>query len=106
LTTRLLHDAVLAASDDAHPTQVANLGAAYNERVDVEPAPGENPRYAREHTGLVLHETVQHVPVWGKGKKKRVGELYVFTKSGPHRPPKKRREKGEKKKKRGIAYFL
>jgi len=70
LTARLLDDAVLAADDDAHAAQVANLCAAYDERVDVEPASREDPRYAREHAGLVLHETVQHVPVWGRGGKK------------------------------------
>jgi hypothetical protein len=70
LTARLLDDAVLAADDDAHAAQVTNLCTAYDERVDVEPAPREDPRYAREHAGLVLHETVQHVPVWGRGKER------------------------------------
>ena len=66
MTARLLDDAVLAADDDTHPAQIAYLGAAHDERIDVESAPGEDPRHAREHAGLVLHETVQHVPVWGK----------------------------------------
>jgi hypothetical protein len=51
-----LHD------DDAHPAQIVDLGAARDERVDVEATTGEDSRYARQHTGLVLHETVQHVP--------------------------------------------
>jgi hypothetical protein len=47
LTTRLLHHAVLPADDDAHPTQIAYLGTAHDERVDVESAPGEDARHAR-----------------------------------------------------------
>jgi hypothetical protein len=65
LATRLFDDAVLTADDDAHPAQVSDLGAAHDQRVDVEPAPRENPRNARQHAGLVLHETVQHVPGLG-----------------------------------------
>ena len=61
LPPRLLDDAVLAAEDDAHATQVADLRAAHDERVDVEPAPGENSGHAREHTGFVLHEAVEDV---------------------------------------------
>ena len=47
LATRLLDDAVLTADDDAHPAQVSDLSTAHDQRVDVEPAPGENPRNAR-----------------------------------------------------------
>ena len=47
LATRLLDDAVLTADDDAHSAQVSDLGTAHDQRVDVEPAPGENPRNAR-----------------------------------------------------------
>ena len=61
LPPRLLDDAVLAAEDDAHATQVADLRAAHDERVDVEPSAGQDPRDAREHSWLVLHETVQYV---------------------------------------------
>jgi hypothetical protein len=62
LTSRLLDNAVLPADHDTHPTQIADLGAAHYERVDIETAPRQDPRHARKHTGLVLHETVQHVP--------------------------------------------
>jgi hypothetical protein len=47
LTAGLLDDAVLAADDDAHPTQITDLGATHDERVDVESAPREDPRHAR-----------------------------------------------------------
>ena len=47
LAPRLFDDAVLAADDDAHPAQVSDLGAAHDQRVDVEPAPREDPRDAR-----------------------------------------------------------
>lgn len=40
LSARLLDDAVLAAEDDAHAREVADLGAAHDERVDVEPTAG------------------------------------------------------------------
>jgi hypothetical protein len=47
LATRLFDDTVLAADDDAHPTQVSDLGAAHDQRVNIEPSPGKNPRNAR-----------------------------------------------------------
>ena len=47
LPARLLDDAVLAAEDDAHARQVADLGAADDERVDVKSATGENSGDAR-----------------------------------------------------------
>ena len=47
LPARLLDDAVLPAEDEAHAGEVADLGAADDERVDVESAACENPRYAR-----------------------------------------------------------
>ncbi len=40
LPARLLDDAVLSAEDEAHAGEVADLGAAHDERVDVEPAAG------------------------------------------------------------------
>jgi len=49
LAARLLDDAVLPADDDAHPAQIADLGVAHDERVDVEAAAGEDSRYARQH---------------------------------------------------------
>jgi hypothetical protein len=42
------------------------------------PRPRENPRHARERSGLVLHETVRHVLMWGKGKSK-VNHSRSFT---------------------------
>jgi hypothetical protein len=47
LATRLFDNTILTADDDAHPTQVSNLGAAHDQRVNVEPSPGKNPRNAR-----------------------------------------------------------
>jgi hypothetical protein len=44
---RLLDGAVLTTDDDAHPSQISDLGTAHDQRVDVEPAPGEDPRNAR-----------------------------------------------------------
>ena len=57
----LLNHAVLAVEDDAHPTEVANLGATYDERLDVEAPDGENARDAGEDAGLVLDEAVEDV---------------------------------------------
>ena len=64
LPPRLLHNAVLSTEDDAHPREVANLGATHDERVNVEPAASQDARNAGEHSGLVLDETVEHVPVY------------------------------------------
>ena len=47
LSARLLDHSVLPANDDAHPAQVTYLGAAYDERVDVESAACKDPRHAR-----------------------------------------------------------
>ena len=55
LPPRLLHNAVLAAKDNAHARQIPDLRAAHDKRVDVEPSAGQNARHAREHTRLVLH---------------------------------------------------
>ena len=63
LPPRLLDNTVLSPEDDAHARQVADLRPAHDQRVDVEPAPGQNARHARQHTRLVLHQTVQDVPV-------------------------------------------
>ena len=38
-----------------------DLGEAHGERLDVEPAAGEQPRDAGQQTGLVLDEEGQHV---------------------------------------------
>ena len=47
LPSCLFDDAVLAIEDDAHATEIADLGAADDERVDVESATGENSGDAR-----------------------------------------------------------
>ena len=47
LTTCLFDDTVLTADNDAHPAQISNLGTAHDQRVDVEPTSGKNPRNAR-----------------------------------------------------------
>ena len=47
LPSCLFNDAVLAVKDDAHATQIADLGAADDEGVDVESAAGENAGDAR-----------------------------------------------------------
>ena len=36
LTPGLFHNAFLTTQDDAHATQIANFGSAYDKRVDVE----------------------------------------------------------------------
>ena len=62
LSPGLLYDAVLSAQDDAHATEVADLRPAHDERVDVEATSSKDPRDAREHTRLVLHEAVEDMP--------------------------------------------
>ncbi len=59
----LFDDAVLTAEDDAHLREVADLCPAHNKGVDVEPASGEDARDAREDSWLVVHETVEHMPI-------------------------------------------
>ena len=76
LPARLLHDAVLSADDDGHSAEVADLGAADDERVDVEPAAGEDPGHAREDTGLVLDEAVEHMPGADAGSRERGRSLF------------------------------
>ena len=58
LPPRLLDDAVLAAEDETYLTQIADLGPAYDQGVDVKPAPGEDAGDAREDTWFVLDEAV------------------------------------------------
>jgi hypothetical protein len=58
----LLNDTILAAENDTHATQVANLGLAYNQGINVEPSPGQDSRDAGEYSGLVLNETVEDMP--------------------------------------------
>lgn len=59
LTTSLLDDAVLTLQDDGHTRQILDLGVADDERVDVEAASSQDTGHAGQHTGLVLHQTVQ-----------------------------------------------
>lgn len=61
LATGLLDDAVQSAQDDGHAREVLNLGVADDETVDVESSGGEDTGDSREHTGLILDETVQHM---------------------------------------------
>lgn len=55
----LFYYAVLATEDDTHATQVANLGPADDQRVNVETSASEDARYARKDSGFILDETVQ-----------------------------------------------
>lgn len=61
LSSGLLDNAVLAGQDDGHARQVLHLGVAHNQRVNVEASGSENTREAREHTRLVLDQTVEDV---------------------------------------------
>lgn len=61
LAARLLDDAVVALEHNRHAGQVLHLGVAHDEGVDVEATRGEDTGHAGEHTGLVLHETVEDV---------------------------------------------
>ena len=63
LSPSLLYDRILSAQNDAHATQVPDLRAANDQGVDVEPASSKNARHAREHSGLVVHKTVEHMSV-------------------------------------------
>ena len=57
----MLDNPVLAAEDNTHAAEVADLRAAHYKRVDVEPTPSENVRYMREDTGLILNKAVEDV---------------------------------------------
>ena len=61
LSPGLLDDGVLPAEHDAHATEVAYLGAADDEGVDVEPSACEDARYAREDARFVLDEAIEDV---------------------------------------------
>ncbi len=63
LPARLFNHSVLAAQDDTHATEVADLGGAHDEGVNVESPRCQNTRHARKDTRLVLHETVEDVPI-------------------------------------------
>jgi hypothetical protein len=59
LAASLLNDSVLTLQHDGHARQILHLGIADDKTVNVEAAGRENPRDTREHTGLVLYQTVQ-----------------------------------------------
>src|SRR5262249_21395848 len=59
----LLERLLLDVDDDRHPRNAGALGRADRERVDVEPARGEQPRDAGEHAGTVLDEHRDRVQV-------------------------------------------
>jgi len=61
----LFDDSVLTAEDDTHPTEVANLCPADDQRVNVEATACQNTRHPGQDTGLVLDETVENVPIDG-----------------------------------------
>lgn len=71
LAAGLLHDAVLAREHDGHAREILHLGAAHDERVDVEAAGGQNARDAREHAGLVLDQAVEDVALGRDGRGSR-----------------------------------
>jgi hypothetical protein len=57
----LFYDTILTTKDDAHTTQVAYLGAAYDQGIDVETSASKNSRYAGENTRFILYETVENM---------------------------------------------
>jgi hypothetical protein len=59
LAAGLLNDSVLTLQHDGHARQILHLGITDNKTVNVEAAGRKNPRDTREHTGLVLYQTVQ-----------------------------------------------
>ena len=63
LSPCLLHNTILATDDDAHPTEIADLGAADDEGVDVETSAGKDTRHAGQDTWLILDQAVQHMPM-------------------------------------------
>jgi hypothetical protein len=63
LAASLLNDAVLALQDDGHAREVLNLSVANNQTVNVETTGSQNSGHTGQHTGLVMHETVQDVPL-------------------------------------------
>ena len=70
LTTGLLNDTVLTLQDDGHARQILHLGVTDDETINVEATGGENTRHAGQHTGFVLHQTVQDMAlgrVGGRG---------------------------------------
>ena len=69
LPSCLFDDAVLAVKDDAHATEIADLRAADDEGVDVEPSTSQNPRHTRQNPRFVLDQTIENVSV-------------IFVKSG------------------------
>lgn len=68
LSACLLDDTVLALQHDGHAGQILNLGVANDQAVDVEAPGGQDPRHARQHTGLILHQAVQDVTLWRIGR--------------------------------------
>lgn len=59
LPARLFHDSILAIDDDAHATQVANLGATDDEGINVEAATSESARDTGQDTRLILDEAIE-----------------------------------------------
>lgn len=66
LTSGLLDNAVLTSQDNGHAGQVFHLGVAHDQRVNVEASSGENTRKTRQHTRLVLDQTVEDVALRGR----------------------------------------
>jgi len=61
----LLHNAILSAYDDGHPTQVPDFSPAHHQRVDIEATPSKDTRYAGQHTRFVLYKAVKDVSMLG-----------------------------------------
>lgn len=70
LSSGLFDNAVLTAEDDTHTTEVANLGPANHQRVNIEPASCENSRNTREDPGFILDETIENMSRMPEGKGK------------------------------------
>lgn len=69
LAASLLDDTILALQHDGHAREILNLGVANNQTVNVEATGGQDTRHTGQHTGLVLHEAVQDVPLgWVGGR--------------------------------------
>lgn len=63
LAASLLDNAVLTLQHNGHAREVLNLSVANDQTVDVEATSSKDTRHTRQHTGLVLDEAVQNVPL-------------------------------------------
>jgi hypothetical protein len=85
LAAGLLHDAILSLQHNSHPGEVVYLSVADNQTVDVETASRQDTRYAGEHTGLILYQTVEDVTL-GRSLGRERGFVKDVADSSRRRP--------------------